>query len=109
NGLDTVIVRLFNTYGPHEHPGPYRNVVPNFIKLAMEGKALPITGTGEETRDFNFVDDAVAGMMAAMEARTRAGEIYNLASGNETRIIDLAHQINAITGNGAGVAFSPRR
>jgi UDP-glucose 4-epimerase len=109
HGLDTVIVRLFNTYGPHEYPGPYRNVVPNFIKLAMRGEPLPITGTGEETRDFNFVGDIVEGLIGAMEASTPPGEIYNLASGAGMRIIDLANHINEIIGSRAGVAFKPRR
>jgi nucleoside-diphosphate-sugar epimerase len=109
HGLDTVVVRLFNTYGPHEYPGRYRNVVPNFIKLAMTGQTLPITGTGNETRDFNFVTDTVAGIVAAMETSTRPGEVYNLASGRETSIINLAEQINALTGNKAGVVHRPRR
>ena len=68
--LDTVMVRLFNTYGPGEHPGRYRNVIPNFMKLAMAGEALADHGTGEETRDFNFVADTVAGMILAMETPT---------------------------------------
>jgi len=108
-GIDTVVVRLFNTYGPHEHPGRYRNVIPNFFALAMRGEPLPITGTGEETRDFNFVGDVVRGLMDAMAAPTPAGEVYNLASGTATRIGDLARSINEITGNRAGLAFKPRR
>lgn len=109
HGLDTVIVRLFNTYGPHEYPGPYRNVVPNFFKLAMRGEPLPITGSGEETRDFNFVGDIVDGLLSAMQAKTPPGEVYNLAGGKDTRIIDLANQINELTGSLAGVTFKPRR
>lgn len=107
--LDTVMVRLFNTYGPGEHPGRYRNVIPNFMQLAMAGETLPITGTGEETRDFNFVDDTVAGMILAMETKTTPGDVFNLASGRETPIRGLAEAINDITGNRAGLAFKPRR
>lgn len=107
--LDTVIVRLFNTYGPGEHPGRYRNVIPNFLKLAMSGAALPITGTGEETRDFNFVSDTVAGLILSMETPTRPGDVFNLASGRETTIRALAEAVNEITGNRAGLAFQPRR
>ena len=108
-GIDTIVVRLFNTYGPHEYPGRYRNVIPNFFALAMRGEPLPITGTGDETRDFNFVGDVVRGLLAAMAATTPAGEVYNLASGTATRIGDLARSINDITGNRAGLAFKPRR
>lgn len=107
--LNTVIIRLFNTYGPHEYPGRYRNVIPNFLKLALERKPLPITGTGEETRDFNYVEDVVEGLIAAMKASTPAGDVYNLASGRQTRILDLANCINETTQNGAGVVFGPRR
>jgi UDP-glucose 4-epimerase len=109
HGLDTVILRLFNTYGPHEFPGRYRNVIPNFIQLAMHQQPLPITGTGEETRDFNYVEDIAAAALAAMAAPTPSGEIYNLASGRETRVLDLANQINVLTGNSAGVLLKPRR
>jgi nucleoside-diphosphate-sugar epimerase len=109
HGLDTVIVRLFNTYGPSEHPGRYRNVIPNFLQMAMAGEPLPITGTGEETRDFNYVSDTVAGIIAAVESPTRPGDIFNLASGRETTIRALAETINEITGNRAGLAFKPRR
>lgn len=107
--LDTVMVRLFNTYGPGEHPGRYRNVIPNFMKLAMAGEPLPITGTGEETRDFNFVADTVAGLLLAMDRPTTPGDVFNLASGRETTIKALAEAINAITGNPAGLRFQPRR
>jgi UDP-glucose 4-epimerase len=107
--LDTVIVRLFNTYGPGEHPGRYRNVIPNFMAMAIRGEPLPITGTGEETRDFNFVEDTAGGMILAMETATPAAEVFNLASGRETSIRLLADTINAITGNRAGLDFKPRR
>ncbi len=109
HGLDTVIVRLFNTYGPHEFPGRYRNVIPNFLKIAMAGEPLPITGTGGETRDFNFVADTVDGIIAAMETATAPGDVYNLASGQETSVKDLALAINEVTGNRAGVVLRPRR
>jgi nucleoside-diphosphate-sugar epimerase len=77
--------------------------------MAMAGEALPITGTGEETRDFNYVSDTVAGIIAAVETPTRPGDIFNLASGRETTIRALAETINEITGNRAGLAFKPRR
>jgi len=57
--LKVVKTRFFNSYGPGEVPGQYRNVIPNFIYWAMKGDALPITGTGEETRDFTYVGDLV--------------------------------------------------
>ena len=58
-GLPIVKTRFFNSYGPGEVPGQYRNVIPNFIYYAMSGLPLPFTGSGDETRDFTYVADIV--------------------------------------------------
>jgi len=108
-GLDTVSVRLFNVYGPGERPGRYRNVIPNFFALALQGEPLVVTGTGEETRDFTFMKDAVNGIVRALAVDTTPGAIVNIGSGQPTRIIDLATRINALTGNPAKIRFAPRR
>ncbi|MFV1991073.1 MAG: NAD-dependent epimerase/dehydratase family protein, partial [Acidimicrobiales bacterium] len=63
--LPIVKTRLFNSYGPGEVPGQYRNVIPNFIYWAMSGKPLLYTGTGVETRDFTHVDDIVDALLRA--------------------------------------------
>jgi nucleoside-diphosphate-sugar epimerase len=107
--LPVAIARYFNVYGPGEVPGRYRNVIPNFIWWAMHNQPLPITGTGEETRDFTFVEDIVDGTLRMGIVEEAIGEAINLASGTETRIIDLANWVNEITGNKAGVVFKPRR
>ncbi len=108
-GLKVVKPRFFNSYGPGEVPGQYRNVIPNFIYWAMKGLPLPITGTGEETRDFTYVGDIVDGLLRAGAMESAIGQEFNLASGKETRIIDLAHMINEATGNKAGIRFAQRR
>jgi len=107
--VPTVSIRLFNSYGPGEVPGKYRNVIPNFIYWALRGEPLPITGNGQETRDFTYVEDIVDGALSAGSAPDARGEAFNLASAKETRIIDLANLINSITGNTAGIVFKPRR
>jgi nucleoside-diphosphate-sugar epimerase len=107
--LKVVKTRFFNSYGPGEVPGQYRNVIPNFIYWALQGKPLPITGTGEETRDFTYVDDIGDGLLRAGYSEKAIGQEMNLASGAETRIVDLAAMINEITGNKAGIAFTVRR
>ena len=109
HGVKVVKARFFNSYGPGEVPGQYRNVIPNFIYWAMKGDALPITGTGEETRDFTFVEDLVDGLLRAGFYKDAVGQEFNLASGEETRIVDLANMINETTGNKAGITFSKRR
>lgn len=108
-GLPVVKARFFNSYGPGEVPGQYRNVIPNFIYWAMKGEALPITGTGNETRDFTYVGDLVDGLLRAGYFEKAIGQEFNLASGKETKIIDLARMINKAVGNKAGVKFVSRR
>jgi UDP-glucose 4-epimerase len=107
--LKVVKPRFFNSYGPGEVPGQYRNVIPNFIYWAMKGQRLPITGSGEETRDFTYVADIVDGLLRAGVMDGAVGQEFNLASGVETRIIDLANMVNAATGNKAGIRFAQRR
>ena len=107
--LPTVNCRFFNSYGPGEVPGQYRNVIPNFIYWAMQGRALPITGTGEETRDFTYVLDLVQGLIKAGYYKEAIGENFNLASGTETRIRDLASFVNEATENKLPINFIERR
>jgi len=108
-GLPIVVLRYFNSYGPGERPGEYRNVIPNFLKLAMEGKSLPITGTGEESRSFTFVDDIVEGTVRAAIVDESIGETFNLGSHFEIKVSDLARKINRLTGNESGFHLVGRR
>jgi nucleoside-diphosphate-sugar epimerase len=108
-GLKVVKTRFFNNYGPGEVPGQYRNVVPNFIYYAIKGLPLPITGDGGETRDFTFVGDTVDGLLRVGAMEAAIGKEFNLATCQETRIGDLAHTINRLVGNEAGVLSASRR
>src|SRR3989442_6039039 len=107
--LPVVNPRFFNSFGPGEVPGRYRNVIPNFFFWAMNGKPLPITGTGEETRDFTYVGDIVDGLIACASSKEAIGEAINLATGREIRILDLATWVNELTRNEAGIVFKERR
>jgi UDP-glucose 4-epimerase len=109
HGLKVVKPRFFNSYGPGEIPGQYRNVIPNFIYWAMKSEGLPITGTGEETRDFTYVGDLIDGLLRAGYHESAVGKEFNLASGKETKIIDLANMINDLVGNRAGIRFVQKR
>ena len=108
-GLPIVNTRFFNSFGPGEVPSKYRNVIPNFFYWAMSGKALPVTGDGTESRDWTYVGDIVQGLLAAGVKQEAIGEAINLGSGVETRVIDLANEVNRLTGNDLGVMFFPRR
>ena len=108
-GLKTVNCRFFNSFGPGEVPGQYRNVIPNFVYWSMKGRSLPLTGTGDETRDFTYVLDLVQGLIKAGFNDNAVGQAFNLASGQETKIRDLIDMINSVTGNKTPVTQYPAR
>ncbi|MGI9436526.1 MAG: NAD-dependent epimerase/dehydratase family protein, partial [Geminicoccaceae bacterium] len=118
HGLPFVKARFQNVYGPREILGAgrwrgtvhtvWRNVTPVFIFRSLMGEALPLDNGGETSRDFIYVDDMARGLMAAA-LNGMPGEIYNLASGRETTIRDLAETINRLTGNSTPVDLRPAR
>lgn len=108
-GLKVVKTRFFNSYGPGEVPGQYRNVIPNFIYWAMKGQPLPITGNPDATRDFAYVGDLVDGLLRAGYFEEAIGNEMNLASEREIRIGDLAEMINNLTCNKAGTVIAGKR
>jgi nucleoside-diphosphate-sugar epimerase len=101
--------RFFNSFGPGEVPGRYRNVIPNFMYWARNGEPLPITGDGTESRDWTFVGDIVDGLLSMATTDAAIGEAFNLASGTETQVIEMAQQINEVTDNDAGIEYFDRR
>lgn len=107
-GLTTVSLRYFNVYGPRQDSGSqYAAVIPGFIAKALAGKDLLVYGDGKQTRDFTYVQDAVRANLLAAESRAKGS--YNVASGDRTRISDLASAIIDITGCRARVKYeSPR-
>lgn len=107
--VSTVRCRFFNSFGPGEVPGRYRNVIPNFIWKAMNGEPLTITGTGEETRDFIYVDDLVDGLMRSGSYKAAHGGAFNLGTGIQTKVIDLANMILKATDSKSKIEYAPRR
>lgn len=107
--MSIVNARFFNSYGPGEVPGKYRNVIPNFFYWAMNGLPLPITGDGTETRDWTYVGDIVNGLLAMGVKDEAIGEAFNLGAGKEQRVIDMANAVNTLTGNAAGIRYVERR
>ena len=107
--LPIVKPRFFNSYGPGEVPGQYRNVIPNFIYWAMKGQPLPITGEGKMTRDFTYVMDIVDALLRTGSSENVVGQEMNIASSSETEIVQLAETVNEMTGNKAGLVYTNRR
>jgi nucleoside-diphosphate-sugar epimerase len=107
--LPTVILRLFNSYGPGEYPGKYRNVIPNFIARALAGKPLVITGSGAETRDYTYVEDTVQALMLSMTQDAAVGMTFNTGTGKETSIQELAQAISDLTDRKVKIEYMPKR
>ena len=107
--LPVVKTRFFNSYGPGEVPGQYRNVIPNFVYWAMKGQPLPITGDGKMTRDFTYVSDIVNALLRAGWSEKAIGQEMNIASAVETEIIVMADMVNDLVGNKSGVLYTDRR
>lgn len=104
-GVDTVIVRLFNTYGPRMRRGDGR-AVPAFVTQALAGEPLTVAGDGSQTRSLCYVDDTVAGLLAAAVA-DHPGPV-NLGNPVELSILDLARRIRDLCGSDSPVGFVPR-
>jgi len=99
HGIDTRIVRIFNTYGPRMRLDDGR-VVPNFIQQALRGEPLTIYGDGEQTRSFCYVDDLIEGIFKLMMHDFH--EPVNIGNPLETSILQFAEIVNDLTGNKAG-------
>ncbi len=104
HGVETRIVRIFNTYGPRMRENDGR-VMPAFISQALRRQPLTVFGDGLQTRSFCFVDDNVRGLMGLMESDL--AEPCNIGNPHEMTMLQLAEYINAFTGNTAGVIHKP--
>lgn len=93
-GVESVVLRLSNVYGPHQRPeNQYCGVVAKFMNSVKEGKPMQIHGSGEQTRDFTYVDDVVDALLIAGENPRAVGEVFNIASGVETSVEKLAESL----------------
>lgn len=103
-GVDTRIVRIFNTYGPYMQEDDGR-VVSNFIMEALKKEPLTVYGNGNQTRSFCYVSDMVEGLMQYMFADNLAGQVINIGNPDEYTILDFAKKIQAITGTSSEIVF----
>ncbi len=103
-GLESVIIRIFNTFGPRMRREDGR-VVPNFIQQALAGEPLTVYGDGSQTRSFCYVDDLVEGIYRALIREEAVGQVINLGNDAEMTILELAGEIKAITGSKSDITF----
>jgi UDP-glucose 4-epimerase len=94
HGLPAMVVRFFNVYGPREHcEGIPAEVIPRFVLRVLAGQPPIIFGNGEQTRDYTWVDDSVAGLIAATKCDALVGDIVHLGRGQETSVNTLAQLV----------------
>jgi UDP-glucose 4-epimerase len=102
----TVIARLFNTVGPRQ-TGRYGMVMPRFVQQALGGEPLTVHGDGTQCRCFTHVSDTVRAAIALMDADDTVGEVFNIGSECETRILDLATRVLELTQSASEIRFVP--
>ena len=97
-GLETVMLRYFNVYGPRQRYSDYSGVITIFINKLLEGERPVIFGNGLQVRDFVHVSDIVQANMLAMDSAAAVGEMFNVASGRATSILDMVKIIKKLVG-----------
>ncbi|NMC80235.1 MAG: NAD-dependent epimerase/dehydratase family protein [Chloroflexi bacterium] len=107
--IETVCLRVFNAYGPAQHiPPVHAPVIPNYLRQAMNNGTIIIHGSGEQTRDFVYVDDVVDAMVAASTAPNVDQKIINVGAGREVSVDELARLVLEVTGHEPEVMYNPR-
>lgn len=106
-GLETVVLRYFNVYGPRQDPSsPYSGVISLFTTVLLRGEAPRIYGDGEQTRDFVYVQDVVAANLLAAQASVDPGAVFNIAGGRAIRVNELFRVVRAAVG-GPALSLEP--
>jgi dTDP-glucose 4,6-dehydratase len=101
-GVDTAIVRIFNTYGPRMRPNDGR-AIPTFVRQAMDGEPITVFGDGTQTRSFCYVDDLIRGLVLLAESDEHMP--VNIGNPNEFTLLELAEKVLRITGSSSEIVF----
>lgn len=110
HGLPTVVLRYFNVFGPRQNPkSQYAAVIPAFITRILAGERPIIYGDGKQTRDFTYVENNVRANLVAATHRRAPGQVFNIACGHSTSLLELLAQINEICGTDIRPIFEPER
>lgn len=106
HGVDTRIIRIFNTYGPRMRLADGR-VVPNFIAQALRGESLTVYGDGSQTRSFQYVSDLIEGIYRLL--MSDYNDPVNVGNPREMTILQFAQMVNEVTGNPGGITYKDER
>jgi UDP-glucose 4-epimerase len=109
-GLETVAIRYFNVFGPRQDPnGEYSAVIPKFVVAILHGERPTIFGDGTQSRDFTYIDNVIAGNLAAATAPKAVGQVINVACGEQFSLLQLIDSINRVLGTEVDPIFAERR
>jgi UDP-glucose 4-epimerase len=109
-GLQTVSLRYFNVFGPRQDPNSsYAAVIPKFIVSMLRGEAPPVDGDGTQSRDFIYVANVVDGNLRAATQPNSAGQVFNMACGSSTNLLQLIEALNSILGTSLSPVFRKPR
>lgn len=110
HGVPAVGLRFFNVYGPRQDPkSPYSGVIAIFADRIAAGEQVTVFGDGRQTRDFVYVGDVVKHLLAAMAMPELAPAVFNVCTGRQTTIVELAEAIAEVNGTRADVTHGPAR
>jgi dTDP-glucose 4,6-dehydratase len=107
HGMDTRIVRIFNTYGPRMRPDDGR-AIPQFISQALAGDPMTVHGDGSQTRSFCYVDDLVDGIVRLLMVEPAFHEPVNIGNPSEMTVLEMAELIKELTGSSSDIKFTER-
>ncbi|ASJ11348.1 nucleoside-diphosphate sugar epimerase [Thermococcus sp. P6] len=108
-GLPVVALRYFNVFGPRQGTNQYAGVISIFINRALKNEPLVIFGDGKQTRDFIYVKDVVRANVLAAESGRSNGRVFNVATGRDTSVLELATKVIEITGARSPILFDKPR
>ncbi len=109
-GMETISLRYFNVFGPHQDPtSQYAAVIPAFVSAILKDQQPVVYGDGEQTRDFTHVDNVVEANVLAASARSLAGQVVNIACGERVSINQVVALVNKLLGKGIAPQYAPHR
>ncbi|MHC4336423.1 MAG: SDR family oxidoreductase [Planctomycetota bacterium] len=109
-GLETISLRYFNVFGPHQDPtSQYAAAIPAFVTAILMGEPPTVFGDGEQSRDFTYVDNVVDSNLLAARAKHTAGEVVNIACGQAVTVNEVIEIINELVGKNITPIYDPPR
>lgn len=109
-GLETVVLRYFNVFGPYQDPkSEYAAVIPRFITAVLEGRTPTIYGDGTQSRDFCFIENTVEANLLAAHAEGVSGEVFNVACGDATDLNTVVRMVGQLLGKAVEPQYEPAR